>query len=187
MGAVARVQAPQGKSGDPIRDSALGLVPETVDQIARLNHHAWRSSPIRASLLEIVRLRNARTVNCQFCKSVRYDLARRDGLTENKVDQIADGYEQSALSEEEKLAVAFADTYLHDSKVNDGRTRLAAEETFHAGPARAPGDRAGRLQRHLSMRGHYRRDAGESPGNGDFGAISESVPFRGHPHLSPCP
>ncbi|HEV3113689.1 MAG TPA: hypothetical protein VGY99_24650 [Candidatus Binataceae bacterium] len=114
MGAVARVAAPQGKTGDPIRDSALGLVAETVDQIARLNHHAWRSSPVRASLLEIVRLRNARTVNCQFCKSVRYDLARRDGLTENKVDQIADGYEQSGLSDEEKLAVAFADAYLLD-------------------------------------------------------------------------
>ena len=116
MAAVARVQAPQGQTGDPIRDSALGLVPETVDPIARLNRHAWRSSPVRASLLEIVRLRNARTVNCQFCKSVRYDLARRDGLTENKVDQIRDGYEESLLSQEEKLALAFADAYLHDPK-----------------------------------------------------------------------
>src|SRR5580704_5806507 len=114
MGAVARVAAPQGKTGDPIRDSALGLVAETVDQIARLNHHAWRSSPVRASLLEIVRLRNARAVNCQFCKSVRYDLARQDGLTEDKVDQIRDGYEESLLSGEEKLAIAFADAYLHD-------------------------------------------------------------------------
>ena len=51
-----------------------------------------------ATLLEIVRLRNARTVNCQFCKSVRYDLARQDGLTEDKVDQIRDGYEESLLS-----------------------------------------------------------------------------------------
>lgn len=116
MGAVARVQAPQGNTGDPIRDSALGLVPETVDQIARLNRHAWRSSPVRASLLEIVRLRNARAVNCQFCKSVRYDLARRDGLTENKVDQIGDGYERSLLSDEEKLAIAFTDAYLHEPK-----------------------------------------------------------------------
>jgi alkylhydroperoxidase family enzyme len=114
MGAVARVQAPQGSSGDPIRDSALGLVPETVEQIASLNRHAWRCAAVRASLLEIVRLRNARTVNCQFCKSVRYDVARRDGLTEFKVDQIRDGYEQSALAEDEKLAIAFADAYLHE-------------------------------------------------------------------------
>ncbi len=66
MGSAARVQAPEGKTGDPIRDSALGLVPETVDQIAALNRHTWRTSPVRASLLEIVRLRNARSVNCQF-------------------------------------------------------------------------------------------------------------------------
>ncbi len=133
MGAVARVQAPQGKTGDPIRDSALGLVAETVDHIARLNHHAWRSSPVRASLLEIVRLRNARTVNCQFCKSVRYDLARRDGLTENKVDQIRDGYEQSGLSEEEKLAIAFADAYLHDPKAMTAE--LASRLKKHFTPA----------------------------------------------------
>jgi alkylhydroperoxidase family enzyme len=116
MGAAARVQAPQANTGDPIRDSALGLVPETVDQIAALNRHVWRISPVRPALLEIVRLRNARTVNCQFCKSVRYDLARRDGLTETKADLIRDGYEQSALSGEEKLALEFADAYLHEPK-----------------------------------------------------------------------
>jgi alkylhydroperoxidase family enzyme len=114
MGTVARIQAPQQKTGDVIRDSALGLVPETIEAIANLNRQIWRSGSVRASLLEIVRLRNARTVNCQFCKSVRYDLARRDGLTEDKVDQIRDGYEESLLSTEEKLAIALADAYLHD-------------------------------------------------------------------------
>jgi alkylhydroperoxidase family enzyme len=133
VGAVARVQAPQAKTGDPIRDSALGLVPETVDAIASLNRHVWRSSPIRPALLEIVRLRNARTVNCQFCKSVRYDLARRDGLSEDKVDQIRDGYEQSHLSHEEKLAIAFADVYLFDPH---GMTaELAAHLAQHFSPA----------------------------------------------------
>ncbi len=114
MGTVARIQAPEQKTGDVIRDSALGLVPETIEAIANLNRHVWRSGSVRASLLEIVRLRNARTVNCQFCKSVRYDLARRDGLTEDKVEQIRDGYEESLLSTDEKLAIAFADAYLHD-------------------------------------------------------------------------
>jgi alkylhydroperoxidase family enzyme len=114
METVARIQAPEQKTGDVIRDSALGLVPETIEAIANLNRQVWRSGSVRASLLEIVRLRNARTVNCQFCKSVRYDLARRDGLTEDKVDQIRDGYEESLLSTDEKLAIAFADAYLHD-------------------------------------------------------------------------
>jgi alkylhydroperoxidase family enzyme len=131
MGAAARVQGPSNHTGDPIRDSALGLVPETVDQIAVLNRNVWRSSSVRPALLEIIRLRNARTVNCQFCKSVRYDLARRDGLTENKIDQIRDGYQRSALSVEEKLAIEFADAYLHD-------------------PAATSPDLASRLKRHFT-------------------------------------
>jgi len=133
MGAAARIQAPQEKTGDVIRDSVLGLVPETIEAIANLNRHAWRSSPVRASLLEIVRLRNARTVNCQFCKSVRYDLARRDGLTEDKVDQIRDGYEDSLLSTDEKLALAFTDVYLHDP--GGLSEELAAHLKQHFSPA----------------------------------------------------
>jgi alkylhydroperoxidase family enzyme len=45
---------------------------------------------------------------------VRYDLSRRDGLTEDKVEQIRDGYQESLLSGEEKLVIAFADVYLRD-------------------------------------------------------------------------
>jgi alkylhydroperoxidase family enzyme len=67
---------------------------------------------VRPALLEIVRLRNARTVNCTICKAVRYDVARADGLTEDKVDRIADGHQDSALDGMEKLALAFADAYL---------------------------------------------------------------------------
>ena len=133
MGAVARIQAPAAKTGDPIRDSALGLVPETVDAIAELNRRVWRSGGVRASLLEIVRLRNARTVNCQFCKSVRYDLARQDGLSEDKVEQIRDGYQESLLSREEKLAIAFADAYLRDP--NGLSKELAAHLKAHFSPA----------------------------------------------------
>jgi alkylhydroperoxidase family enzyme len=64
---------------------------------------------------------------------VRYDLSRRDGLTENKVDQIRDGYEQSLLSEEEKLAIAFADAYLHEPGAMSAD--LAARLARHFTPA----------------------------------------------------
>jgi len=60
----------------------------------------------------MLRLRNARTVNCVFCKSVRYDIARADGLSEDKVAQIDDDFAASRLSEREKLVLAFADLYL---------------------------------------------------------------------------
>ncbi len=114
MGNMARVTAPKSSTGHVIRDSALGLVPETLDGLIALNSDVWAGGPVTPSLLEIIRLRNARTVNCVFCRSVRYDIARQDGLTEDRVDQIKDGYENSQLSDAEKLVLAFVDVYLKD-------------------------------------------------------------------------
>jgi len=108
----ARASAPEQRTGNPIRDSALARVPETVDEIVTLNSAVWKRSLVSPALLEILRLRNARTVNCVFCKSVRYEVARADGLSEARAAMVDAGYEHSALTEREKLAVALADGYL---------------------------------------------------------------------------
>lgn len=107
-----RAKGPGTQTGNLIRDSALGLVPETIDAIIALNAAIWQHSRVSPALLEILRLRNARTVNCVFCRSVRYDVARADGLTEERAEMVADGYAESALSEREKCAIALADAYL---------------------------------------------------------------------------
>ena len=112
MSARARASAPAGRTGNPIRDSALARVPETLDEIVALNSAVWQRSLVSPTLLEILRLRNARTVNCVYCKAVRYEVARADGLTEARAAMVDDGYERSSLSEREKLAVALADGYL---------------------------------------------------------------------------
>jgi len=113
MSARPRVRAAMTRTGDPIRDSALGRVTETVDEIVRLNAEVWRQSLVPPTLLEIIRLRNARTVNCVYCKAVRYDLALEAGFNEARAESINEGYAQSsALSAREKLAVALADAYL---------------------------------------------------------------------------
>jgi alkylhydroperoxidase family enzyme len=108
----ARARSLGTQTGNPIRDSALGLVTETVDEIVRLNAEVWASRLVSPSLLEIIRLRNARTVNCVFCKAVRYELAREDGLTEARAQMVDANYRVSALAEREKLAIALADCYL---------------------------------------------------------------------------
>jgi len=109
-----RAVNPAQPTGDMIRDSALGLVPETLEHYLRLNRAVWASGPLGPAELEVARLRNARIVNCVFCKSVRYDIARADGLTEARVAMIDDDYLDSGLSEREKLIVAFTDQYLRD-------------------------------------------------------------------------
>jgi alkylhydroperoxidase family enzyme len=112
MSAKARAAAPATHTGNPIRDSALGLVSETVAEIVALNGAVWQKSLVSPTLLEMIRLRNARTVNCVYCKAVRYEVARADGLTEARAAMIDADYQQSALSAREKLAIALADAYL---------------------------------------------------------------------------
>lgn len=124
-----RAGTPGTQTGNTIRDSALGLVPETVSEVIDLNAQIWRHSPVSPTLLEIIRLRNARTVNCVYCKAVRYDVARADGLTEERAEMIEQGYADSALSTREKLAIALADSYLGfpAGVAPDLAPRLAAE------------------------------------------------------------
>jgi alkylhydroperoxidase family enzyme len=112
MSAKARAGAPATRTGNVIRDSALGQVPETLEEIITLNGQVWQHSLVSPTLLEVVRLRNARTVNCVFCKAVRYEVARQDGLTEERAGLIDADYQHSALTEREKLTIALADSYL---------------------------------------------------------------------------
>ena len=101
-------------TGNMIRDSALGLVPETLENYLALNRKIWESGPLGPAEIEVARLRNAQTVNCVFCKSVRYDIAKADGLSEERVGMIGEGYRDSQLSEREKLIIAFTDQYHRD-------------------------------------------------------------------------
>ena len=109
-----RAGTPGIATGNVIRDSSMGLATQLIEAIVRLNDSVWRRNSVRLAWIEMLRLRNARTVNCAFCKAARYDVARRDGLTEDKVGQIDDDFASSALSEAEKLVLGFADVYLRD-------------------------------------------------------------------------
>lgn len=110
----ARATNANKPTGNMIRDSALGLVPETLGFYMGLNRAIWECGPLSPAEIEIARLRNARKVNCVFCKSVRYDIAKADGLTEDRVAMIQDNFRDSALSEREKLVLAFTDQFLND-------------------------------------------------------------------------
>jgi len=126
----ARVGTPGTNTGNTIRDSALGLASQTVDAIVALNNSVWRKNSVRMALLEMLRLRNARTVNCVFCKSVRYDVAKQDGLTEDKVARIDDDFQASDLTEIEKTALAFADVYLRTPEHFDPQLIAKLREFF---------------------------------------------------------
>lgn len=130
MSSTPRAGTPAKHTGHVIRDSSLGLVEETLQPILDLQEAIWHRASVGPAVMEMLRLRNARTVNCVFCKSVRYDIARADGLTEDKVAQIDDGFAASALSEREKLVLAFADLYLRTPQRRDPQLAAALRSHF---------------------------------------------------------
>lgn len=131
MGSKPRVTARGGSSGNVVRDSALGLVPETLDAYMHYNSAIWEAGPLRPAELEVARLRNANCVGCAFCKAVRYDIALADGLTEDRASVVGQADENSELVERDRLIVAFTDQFHSDpGKFTDElRQRLQREFT----------------------------------------------------------
>lgn len=132
MATRPRVKAPPENSGDVLRDSALGLVPQTLEPYACVNHRIWFGGPLGAADLEVARLYNARHVNCVFCRNVRYDIARADGLHESLVAQIDADYEASDLSRRHKLILTLTDRYLNNPHALSDEDKRQLLEEFTA-------------------------------------------------------
>jgi len=108
----------------------LGHQPELMAAFSRLYAQLWSRGVLDHPTKEVVRLRNARVTDCRFCRNVRFSVARQQGLTEDLVDQIDDGYADSALSERHKVALRFTDVFLGDPHRLDGATRAATLRHF---------------------------------------------------------
>jgi alkylhydroperoxidase family enzyme len=79
---------------------------------------------------EVGRLRNARITGCGICKNLRFATAREQGLDEDAIDQINDGYAATDLPERWKLAIRLADALIADARVDrELRAALLAEFT----------------------------------------------------------
>ena len=63
---------------------------------------------------EVARLRNARVTGCGFCRNVRFDRAREEGLGEERVEMIDDGFRESHLSDRHKVVIRYTGVFLAD-------------------------------------------------------------------------
>ena len=115
MSKQPRVSANPVQTGNVVRDSALGLVTETVDPYLRFNYAIWHSGPLTAAEVELARLRNA-----------------RKGLDESKVEQITDDFDQSELSDREKLILSYTDYYLEQPTALTAEFKHQMNEEFSA-------------------------------------------------------
>lgn len=113
-------RAPSAIVGAPATlGTLLAHRPELAAAFQRLYATMWTDGIVPQSLKETARMRNARVTDCGFCKNVRFDGALADGLDEAQIELIADGYESSALSEDQKLVLRWTDHFLVDAGRSD--------------------------------------------------------------------
>jgi alkylhydroperoxidase family enzyme len=119
-------RVPSAVAGEPATlGSVLAHRPDLAVAFGRLYGTLWTEGVVPQVLKETARMRNARVTDCRYCKNVRFDGARTEGLTEDDVSQIVDGYLASDLSAQQKLVLRFTDAYLdHPHRVD---AELAAE------------------------------------------------------------
>ena len=120
---MPRVRPPKTDSQDPIQNSALAHQPELLDAFTRLYGTLWSHGVLDHPAKEMARLRNARITDCSFCRNVRFAQAREDGLGEDVVEQIRDGYLDSALSDRQKVLLRYTDAFLGDPGTRDPELR----------------------------------------------------------------
>ena len=127
MSTIPRVSS--AIAGEPPHfGSVLAHQPAIADSFFALYGRFWGSNVLSARIKEVARMRNARVTECGFCRNVRFDKALGQGLGEEVVDDITDGYETSAkLTDAEKAALKFTDALIHDPELLTSDARAALQ------------------------------------------------------------
>ena len=123
MSATARIAPPEGGL------SVFDHDPELWGTFNRFYGYLWTYGALDQPTKEAARLRNPRVTGCPVCRNLRFDGAREQGLTEDYVEQIVDGYEKSDLPDRWKGAVRWTDAVIgYPASVTDEeRDAVAAE------------------------------------------------------------
>lgn len=111
---MMRVRPPETDGRDAVSASALAHQPELLESFQRLYGTLWSHGVVDQPTKEVARLRNARVTGCALCQALRFEGARRQGLGEESVDQIDDGFEASGLSDRHKSVIRYTDVFLKD-------------------------------------------------------------------------
>ncbi len=127
MSTIPRVSS--AIAGQPAHfGTVLAHQPAIAASFAALYGRFWDSDVLAARIKEVARMRNARVTQCGFCRNVRFDKAMAQGLGEEVVDDITDGYEASArLTDAEKAVLRFTDALIHDPDLLTGDAKAALQ------------------------------------------------------------
>jgi len=122
---MARITPPEGGL------SVFDHHPDLWATFNRFYGYLWTYGALDQPTKEAARLRNARVTGCPVCRNLRFAGAREQGLTEDHVEQITDGYEKSDLPDRWKGAVRWTDAVISypASVTDDERSAIAADFT----------------------------------------------------------
>jgi AhpD family alkylhydroperoxidase len=129
---MARLPRPEPVTDAVRQYGLLAHAPAVLERFMRLYGTLWQDGIVDPATKEVVRLRNARTTGCGYCRNVRFASAREGGLTEERVALIDDGWAASALSAREKAAIALTDVVLGRTAAVDGALASALRREFTA-------------------------------------------------------
>ena len=101
-----RIGPPEGGA------SFFDHTPELFATFEAFYGELWQSPVLDQATKEVARLRNARVTGCGICRNLRFAGAVEQGLTEDFVEQIQDGYAESDLPDRWKLALRLADVVI---------------------------------------------------------------------------
>lgn len=120
--------------GEPVHlGSVLMHHPDMAHSFTELYGRFWDSDVLSARLKEVARMRNARITECGFCRNVRFDKALDQGLGEDILDDITDGYETSdRLTDAEKAVLKFTDALIFDAELLNGDAKAVLQRHLSA-------------------------------------------------------
>jgi alkylhydroperoxidase family enzyme len=102
--------------------------PELWAAFNRFYGTLWSEGVVDAPTKEVGRLRNARVTGCGICKNLRFASARDQGLDEDSVALIEDGYDDTELPARWKLAIRLADALIADARVDEALRAALLDE-----------------------------------------------------------
>ena len=122
-----RMNPPEGGSTMFEYDAQLNAV------FLRFYGTLWSDGKLDQATKEVERIRSARSIGCETCQNLRFAGPQEEGLTEEIIADVDDGYEATALSPRWKTALEWSDA-VTGYPSTDAPPRRAATEAEFSGP-----------------------------------------------------
>jgi AhpD family alkylhydroperoxidase len=109
---VARIDIPEGEGGDAVQ--VWSLRPDLGSAMTRLVDAAYNKSILPVRVREAARIRIAQLNECPVCLTFRAASVKAQGVTEDFYAHVADHQIAGDYSDQERLAIEFAERFALD-------------------------------------------------------------------------